>query len=97
MGAADLTDAEIRDLFGEDLRAELDLLGHAFEVTYRVQGTGFGPTAIVINGTELPFSRGRSPYRAGAADVPMDVLLGGLAVGADRLSITLGEAQGTSR
>jgi cellobiose phosphorylase len=74
----------------DGLRAELELLGHSFEVTYRVRGSGFGPTAIAINGVELSFARGRSPYRTGAAEVPMDAFLGGLTAGVNRLGVAIG-------
>jgi cellobiose phosphorylase len=74
----------------DGLRAELELLGHSFEVTYCVQGSGFDPTAIAINGAELLFTRGRSPYRTGAAEVPMEAFLSGFTVGVNRLSIAIG-------
>ena len=55
----------------DGMRVALDLAGHPFEVTYRIKDAGRGPTAVVLNGVDLPFSRGRNPYRLGAAEVPM--------------------------
>ena len=55
----------------DGLRAELEIFGHAFEVTYRVENTGSGPTAVQLNGADLRFTRGENPYRVGAAEVPM--------------------------
>jgi 1,2-beta-oligoglucan phosphorylase len=73
----------------DGLRAGLELLGHSFEVTYRVPGTGCGPSAVRLNGAELSFARGRSPYRIGAAEVPMDAFLGRLTAGVNRLGIAI--------
>lgn len=46
-------------------------------------------TPVERPGAELPFARGRSPYRTGAAEVPMDAFLGGLTAGVDRLAVTI--------
>ncbi|SPD75568.1 conserved hypothetical protein [uncultured Desulfobacterium sp.] len=55
----------------DGLRAKLNLSGRTFEVTYRIEGHGCGPTTITLNGFNLPFTRGDNPYRQGSAQVPM--------------------------
>jgi hypothetical protein len=64
--------------------------GHSFEVTYRVEGTGCGPLSVRLNGADLHFTRGENPYRIGAAEVPMAMVLNRLTDGMNRLSIELG-------
>ncbi|MGZ9158150.1 MAG: GH36-type glycosyl hydrolase domain-containing protein [Nitrospira sp.] len=72
------------------MRAEIILAGHSFEVTYHIQGAGCGPTAIILNGADLPFSRGENPYRLGAAEIPMTLFHGRLTDGVNQLSVKLG-------
>jgi hypothetical protein len=72
------------------LRAELEIAGRVFEVIYRIEGAGCGPTAVNLNGADLPFSRGANPYRMGAAEVPMEAVLARLIEGVNRLRIQVG-------
>jgi 1,2-beta-oligoglucan phosphorylase len=72
------------------LRVELEMAGHSFEVTYRVESVGCGPTVVNLNGAHLHFTRGENPYRTGAAEVPMAMVLNRLTAGMNRLSIQLG-------
>jgi cellobiose phosphorylase len=74
----------------DGLQAELEMAGHAFEVTYRIAGAGCGPTAVHLNGVNLPFSRGEAFYRVGAAEVPMESVLERLTAGVNRLRIQVG-------
>ena len=74
----------------DGLRVELEMAGHSFEVTYRVEGTGCGPLSVRLNGADLHFTRGENPYRIGAAEVPMAMVLNRLTDGMNRLSIELG-------
>jgi 1,2-beta-oligoglucan phosphorylase len=74
----------------DGLRAELEMAGHAFEVTYRIAGAGCGTTAVQLNGVNLPFSRGETFYRIGAAEVPMEAVLERLTDGVNRLRIQVG-------
>jgi cellobiose phosphorylase len=74
----------------DGLQAELEMAGRSFEVTYRIAGAGCGPTAVHLNGADLPFSRGANPYRIGAAEVPMEAVLARLIDGLNRLRIQLG-------
>ena len=74
----------------DGLRVELEIAGRAFEVIYRIEGAGCGPTAVNLNGADLPFSRGANPYRLGAAEVPMEVVLARLIEGVNQLRIQVG-------
>jgi len=72
------------------LQAELGLAGHALEVSYRVQDAGCGPVAVTLNGVAIDFERGASPYRTGAAEIPLETLEAGLTAGVNRIDIELG-------
>jgi 1,2-beta-oligoglucan phosphorylase len=74
----------------DGLQAELAMAGHAFEVTYRIAGAGCGTTTVHLNGVNLPFSRGETFYRIGAAAVPMQAVLERLIDGVNRLRIQVG-------
>jgi cellobiose phosphorylase len=74
----------------DGLQAELEMAGHAFEVSYRLAGAGCGPTAVHLNGVNLPFSRGENFYRIGSAVVPMASVLERLTDGVNRLRIQVG-------
>ncbi|HEX5660598.1 MAG TPA: amylo-alpha-1,6-glucosidase [Polyangiales bacterium] len=49
------------------LTAALKLHGRAVTFHYRVQGPGFGPQSLTINGKATPFEREANPYREGGA------------------------------
>ena len=66
------------------------MAGRSFEVTYHVGSAGCGPIKVKPNGAELCFTRGENPYRTGAAEVPMAMVLNRLTDGMNRLSIELG-------
>jgi cellobiose phosphorylase len=55
----------------DGLRADIELAGKPVTVVYRVATVGYGPRAIVLNGTELSFRREANPYRSGGAEVAM--------------------------
>ena len=74
----------------DGLQAELELDGHAVEVSYRIGGAGCGPVAVRFNGVPLAFIRADSPYRTGAAEVPLGDFRAGLTPGPNRLQIELG-------
>jgi 1,2-beta-oligoglucan phosphorylase len=74
----------------DGLRIELEMAGRSFEVIYHVGSAGCGPIKVKLNGAELCFTRGENPYRTGAAEVPMAMVLNGLTDGTNRLSIELG-------
>ncbi|MGX2041532.1 GH36-type glycosyl hydrolase domain-containing protein [Methylocaldum sp. MU1018] len=71
----------------DGLRIETQLLGRTVEVVYRVDGSGCGPTAVNLNGADLPFDRSANPYRLGAAEVPAAAVSAALADGINRLAV----------
>ncbi|MET0165574.1 MAG: hypothetical protein ABW318_11295, partial [Vicinamibacterales bacterium] len=58
----------------DGLRAELELGGMRFEITYRIEANGCGVRALELNGRDLPFLRRHHPYRSGGAEVSMAAL-----------------------
>jgi cellobiose phosphorylase len=74
----------------DGLRVELALAGCMVEVSYRIQGAGCGPTAVNLNGADLPFARGANPYRTGAAEIPMAAFREYLIEGTNRLTVHIG-------
>jgi cellobiose phosphorylase len=74
----------------DGLRVGLEMAGHSFEVTYRIGSAGCGAVAVNLNGVDLRFTRRENPYRLGAAEVPMEMVLERLTDGVNRLSIELG-------
>jgi cellobiose phosphorylase len=57
------------------LTATLQLHGRPVTLHYRVDGPGFGPLALTINGQAVPFEREPNPYRQGGAVVSLDGFL----------------------
>jgi cellobiose phosphorylase len=75
----------------DGLRVEIALLGRPFEVIYTVRGSGFGVTAVHINGASLPITFEHNPYRKGAARVAISSLEPLLVGGKNSLAILVGE------
>jgi cellobiose phosphorylase len=73
----------------DGLQAVLELDGHAIEVAYRIRSAGCGPIAVTLNGIALDFARGASPYRTGAAEIPIETFRAGLMAGGNRLEIEI--------
>jgi 1,2-beta-oligoglucan phosphorylase len=71
------------------LQVEMKLGGISFEVTYNIDGAGFGAKMIRLNGDKLPFKRSENPYRIGAALVPMAAVRERLAAGINQLAVDL--------
>jgi 1,2-beta-oligoglucan phosphorylase len=71
------------------LQAEIELAGRMVHITYCIGHAGYGPTAVILNGQELSFTREANPYRTGAAEVPMTAVLERLTVGTNELVICL--------
>ncbi|HEY6880981.1 MAG TPA: hypothetical protein VI299_23310, partial [Polyangiales bacterium] len=59
----------------DGLTASLRFHGRALTLHYRVQGPGFGPQALTINGAPLEFGREAHPYRVGGAVLPLERFL----------------------
>ncbi len=71
----------------DGLRVELELRGYRVEVLYRIQGRGCGPTAVELNGEDLPFNRRPNPYRSGAAEISMAEVQEQLHDGLNRMTV----------
>jgi len=74
----------------DGLKVEMEWENRKIEITYNIGTRGFGPTAVRLNGRDLPFSRGQNPYRTGAAEIPMKIVQEQLTEGVNRLEILLG-------
>ena len=73
----------------DGLSATLPLDGRSVRLRYRVGARGCGPTALVLNGAPLPFTRDVNPYRAGGAVVALGDLRERLR-GDDELHVEIG-------
>ncbi len=73
----------------DGLRADVELAGKPVSVVYRTAELGYGPTAVTLNGTALPFDREANPYRAGGVEVSMAAVRGVLTDSANVLEIGL--------
>jgi len=74
----------------DGLQAEGELAGRTLRTTYRIGEAGYGPTAVTLNGQQLPFTREANPYRTGGVEVPMAAVLQLLTVGTNELLVNLG-------
>jgi cellobiose phosphorylase len=73
----------------DGLRVGIELAGREVEVEYRIRQLGHGPTALLLNGHSLAFETEPNPYRAGAAELPLEALRDGLVAGHNRLVVEL--------
>jgi len=73
----------------DGLRADLELVGKQVGVEYCIAELGYGPTALSLNGTALPFQREANPYRVGGAEVPMAAVSERLTDGTNTLRVQL--------
>jgi len=73
----------------DGLAAELELAGRRIEVVYHVVDVGCSPTALRLNGADLPYAREPNPYRTGGARVAMADMVGRLIDGTNRLDVYL--------
>lgn len=74
----------------DGLHAESELAGRTVRSIYRVNGAGYGPTDITLNGQTLSFTRETNPYRTGGVKVPMAEVLEQLTNGTNELRVCLG-------
>jgi cellobiose phosphorylase len=74
----------------DGLQAEVELAGSPVRCLYRIGRAGYGPTAVTLNGQDLPFDRETNPYRTGGAEVPMAEVLSRLIGGPNELVVNLG-------
>jgi 1,2-beta-oligoglucan phosphorylase len=73
----------------DGLRASLRFRGVPVTFVYRVEGPGFGPRAIAVNGKPVPFDREQNRYREGGAVVPLERFMGMLAAEENSVEIRL--------
>jgi cellobiose phosphorylase len=74
----------------DGLQAEVDLADRDVHITYHVGVSGYGPTAVMLNGQEVAFHRAANPYRTGGAEVRMAEVLARLTAGPNELVVRLG-------
>ena len=72
------------------MKVTMEWDGALMDVTYHIKGAGFGPSAVSLNGSDLPFTRSANPYRTGAAEIPMGAVRERLTAGTNRLTVQLG-------
>ena len=73
----------------DGLEATLRFRGRRVVFAYRVEGEGFGPRAISLNGKALPFDAESNTYRRGGAVVPLERFIGLLEAAENRVEIQL--------
>ena len=74
----------------DGLSATLTLQGRGIELRYRVRRGNFGPSAIVLNGVQVPVTvREGNPYRPGGWRVPLGELLPLMGAAENVLEISL--------
>ena len=56
----------------DGLEAALRFRGSPVVFTYHVEGQGFGPRALSVNGKAIPFEHERNAYRQGGAVLPLE-------------------------
>jgi hypothetical protein len=57
---------------------------------YKVERIGCGLIGVNLNGADLPFTRRANPYRRGPAEISIEVVMGRIAAGVNRLSMRIG-------
>jgi hypothetical protein len=84
-----LRSIDVKVLALDGLCADVELVGHAVRVRYRVAAKGYGPIALALNGHTLPMTREANPYRTAGVTVPMTALLEQLGDGVNDLVVEL--------
>jgi cellobiose phosphorylase len=74
----------------DGLKAAMEWEGYNMYITYHIEGAGYGPSTVMLNGTALPFTRVANPYRTGSAEIPMEAVRKRLTKGTNRLTIHIG-------
>jgi 1,2-beta-oligoglucan phosphorylase len=73
----------------DGLEASMQFRGRPVTFAYRVQGPGFGPSALRVNGEPVPFERESNPYRRGGAVLPLERFMPLLGADQNRVELTL--------
>lgn len=74
----------------DGLEIDAVLAGQPIRIRYRVGPRGYGPVALALNGTPLPFERVPNPYREGGVAVAMGLLRARLAASGNELIVGIG-------
>ena len=74
----------------DGLTISMALAGTQLELVYRIDAKGFGPTKVLLNGSELSFTRGQNPYRTGGAEIPMSAVRDYITPEANRIEVWCG-------
>jgi cellobiose phosphorylase len=73
----------------DGLEAALHFRGRPVVFSYRVEGQGFGPRAVSVNGTPVPFDSENNAYRRGGAVLPVERFMAMLEAAENRVEIQL--------
>jgi cellobiose phosphorylase len=73
----------------DGLEARLRFRGRPVLFAYRVEGQGFGPRAISVNGKAASFDTEHNPYRQGGAVLPLEGFMARLEAADNRVEIQL--------
>jgi len=71
------------------LEATVQICGRPVTLRYHVSGTNEGVTRLEVNGTDIPFTREKNPYRTGGAVVSYDALIQALGPDENRVEISM--------
>jgi cellobiose phosphorylase len=74
----------------DGLTATVTLDGRPVRVVYRIAAAGHGPTAVRLNGVELPLTRIANPYRTGGVTIPMTAVRDRLRPDRNELAVDVG-------
>jgi cellobiose phosphorylase len=74
----------------DGLQVKMNMGRYSVDVTYRITGSGMGPTGVNLNGADLSYKRGANPYRVGAAEVQMTAVRERLTDGINRFILRIG-------
>jgi hypothetical protein len=73
----------------DGLEASLLFRGRPVVFAYRVEGEGFGPRAVSVNGKAAPFDAEDNTYRRGGAVMPLEGFMAMLEAADNRVEIQL--------
>jgi cellobiose phosphorylase len=73
----------------DGLEATLRIAGRRVVFAYHVEGQGFGPRAVSVNGKAAPFDSENNAYRSGGAVMPLERFMAMLEAADNRVEIQL--------
>jgi cellobiose phosphorylase len=72
------------------LRVRLSLFGKPVTLSYEINGTGWGVSAVSVNGQSMPLTHDANPYRKGAARIERALLISKLDQADNTIQIKVG-------